>query len=153
MIIVVTHVDANTGISVEQESPKNGPKLPDLPGLEVLWGRESQYPTNAPEFVCQVTPGEYSGVSGVLGTLTEAEEAQQREAEMQERATKRFKLLAAPIVERRNGLLEDSDKCVLEDYPLTPEKKLQWLEYRQALRDITLQASFPESVDWPEAPQ
>ncbi len=152
MIVVVTHVDNKTGISVGQSAPVNGPRLPDLPGLELMWARSSQYPTNVPEFICRVTPGDYGDVSGVLATLTEAEAAEQFEVELQARADKEFKNAAAPIIEQRNALLDQSDKYVLEDFPLTPEKKAEWRAYRQALRDITLQETFPHSVDWPTSP-
>ena len=43
----------------------------------------------------------------------------------------------------RERLLRDSDWTQLPDSPLTPEKKAEWVLYRQALRDITLHPEFP----------
>ena len=37
----------------------------------------------------------------------------------------------------RNELLQETDKYVLVDYPIIPEKLIIIKEYRQALRDFT----------------
>ena len=50
---------------------------------------------------------------------------------------------------RRNMLLTQSDWTQLADAPVD---NLAWAVYRQALRDITLQAGFPFAVDFPAAP-
>lgn len=42
---------------------------------------------------------------------------------------------------KRNSLLQASDWSVLYDIPMPEEKRLQWLEYRQELRD------FPDTCD------
>lgn len=47
--------------------------------------------------------------------------------------------------EKRNILLSETDFYALRDNTLTPEMA----EYRQKLRDITLQDGFPENVEWP----
>jgi len=52
--------------------------------------------------------------------------------------------------EKRNELLLDSDPVILEDYPLTD--KTAWKTYRQALRNVPQQASFPGNINWPVAP-
>lgn len=58
--------------------------------------------------------------------------------------------LASEQITQRNSLLAASDWVVL---PYSPVKNLEeWLVYRQALRDITLQPGFPESVVWPSKP-
>lgn len=60
--------------------------------------------------------------------------------------------LAASIRAERNGKLSACDWTVLADAPLTTTSKANWKAYRQALRDITDQATFPQSVTWPIAP-
>ena len=35
------------------------------------------------------------------------------------------------------------------DFHLSASDKALWADYRQGLRDVTLQSSFPESVTWP----
>ena len=55
---------------------------------------------------------------------------------------------AAVIRAERDVLLASTDIYGLSDMTMTAEM----LAYRQALRDITNQATFPESVDWPIAP-
>jgi|13_taG_2_1085334.scaffolds.fasta_scaffold06492_3 hypothetical protein len=54
----------------------------------------------------------------------------------------------------RNDLLSKSDWTQINDSPLTTELKASWATYRQALRDISNLASWPniEPDDWPVAP-
>jgi len=52
---------------------------------------------------------------------------------------------------QRDGLLFMSDWTVLSDTQPKPNKEA-WLNYRQALRDITQKFSTPESVVWPINP-
>lgn len=61
--------------------------------------------------------------------------------------------LAASIRAQRDTLLAASDWTQTLDAPLTATAKQAWKVYREALRDITKQAGFPESVDWPVAPE
>jgi hypothetical protein len=49
----------------------------------------------------------------------------------------------------RNRLLSDTDWTALSDNTMTSEMAT----YRQALRDITAQAGFPYSVEWPTKPE
>lgn len=51
----------------------------------------------------------------------------------------------------RNSLLSDCDWTQLSDSPLTPEKKQEWISYRQLLRDVTLQPD-PFNITWPVIP-
>lgn len=56
------------------------------------------------------------------------------------------------IRNERNGLLMESDWTQLSDSPLTLEQKTEWSEYRQQLRNITLQTD-PNNIIWPTKPQ
>ena len=49
----------------------------------------------------------------------------------------------------RNQKLKDSDWTQVADAPV---EKFSWATYRQALRDVTTQAGFPWTIDWPVAP-
>ena len=53
----------------------------------------------------------------------------------------------------RNRLLAMSDWTQLADVDLTKDQKKQWKEYRQALRDLTLDANWPDRITWPEQPR
>jgi len=57
--------------------------------------------------------------------------------------------LAAITRHTRNSLLTSSDWTQLPDS--TVDKNL-WATYRQALRDISAQAGFPNTITWPTAP-
>lgn len=56
---------------------------------------------------------------------------------------------AAAIREERNKLLAESDWMALSDVTMTDS----WKNYRQELRDITLQPTFPDEVVWPTKPE
>lgn len=53
----------------------------------------------------------------------------------------------------RNRLLYQSDWTQLPNSPLDTEKKQQWADYRQQLRDITTQSGYPFNVIWPTQPE
>jgi len=64
--------------------------------------------------------------------------------------------IAQPLKElriKRNTLLDQSDKYVTVDFPhTTPEKKQEWLDYRQALRDLPTATEDPVNPVWPPVP-
>jgi hypothetical protein len=53
------------------------------------------------------------------------------------------------VREKRNKLLSASDWTQVIDAPVD---QAAWATYRQALRDISAQAGFPATVDWPVQP-
>lgn len=57
---------------------------------------------------------------------------------------------AQAIRSQRNALLAASDWTMLSD---TVNANLAYATYRQALRDVTDQAGFPDSVIWPKKPE
>lgn len=52
----------------------------------------------------------------------------------------------------RDDLLFESDWVSIKYSDLGQPMPQEWAEYRQALRDITLQDGFPGNVEWPEEP-
>jgi hypothetical protein len=59
-----------------------------------------------------------------------------------------YEFAANSIREERDKRLADCDWWALTDIEITPDQ----LAYRQALRDITNQETFPTSVNWPIKP-
>lgn len=55
--------------------------------------------------------------------------------------------------DRSKKLLLESDWSVLPDVPMTSGKKAEWIEYRRKLREIRLQAGFPNEIQWPTKPE
>ena len=53
----------------------------------------------------------------------------------------------------RNNLLSQSDWAMMSDVAMAAGTKDNWTEYRRLLRDITLQASFPDDITWPNKPE
>ena len=56
---------------------------------------------------------------------------------------------AAKVRADRNTKLSATDWTQVADAPVD---KAAWAAHRQALRDITAQAGFPWTIDWPVAP-
>ncbi len=53
---------------------------------------------------------------------------------------------------QRNRLLADTDWTQVLDAPIDTATREAYRVYRQALRDIPEQESFPEAIIWPELP-
>src|SRR5574344_1149858 len=86
--IKFTYVDAVTGISITTKPAANGPVFPDIDGLEFLWARESQYPTNVPEFFGTCPDDADTSVEGVLGVYNQTDWETMRADEMLARSPK-----------------------------------------------------------------
>lgn len=52
----------------------------------------------------------------------------------------------------RNSMIATCDWTQLPDSPLNSLQRADWVEYRQALRDITAQDGFPWEISWPTPP-
>lgn len=54
----------------------------------------------------------------------------------------------------RDRRLNDTDivYCNASNWELM-ENKMEWQEYKQALRDVPEQEGFPDAIDWPEMPE
>ena len=62
-----------------------------------------------------------------------------------------------PLVElrtKRNKVISSTDYLFTSDFPhATPEKKQEWLDYRQALRDLPSVTEDPANPVWPTPPE
>lgn len=66
-----------------------------------------------------------------------------------------FDRAMADLRQRRNKLLAESDWTVLQDNPLTPAKRSEWMVYRTELRNITQGLNTVEdinNIDYPDKP-
>lgn len=93
----------------------------------------------------------YKWVDGVEVEYS-AEDYAQYEQDMIEAEKLRLRNLPIAIRNKRNALLKESDWTQYPDSPLNAEQKQAWANYRQALRDIPSQAGFPDTVQFPTAP-
>ena len=55
--------------------------------------------------------------------------------------------------QERDRLLNETDWTQVPDSALTDEKKNEWAEYRQALRDLPANTSDPANPTWPDEPE
>ena len=76
---------------------------------------------------------------------------------LEELTAKHEELVAAKplkdLRKERDDLLAKTDKYALPDWPhASLEKQREWLEYRQALRDLPSTTEDPANVVWPTVP-
>jgi hypothetical protein len=69
--------------------------------------------------------------------------------EVDEQTRQKFVLGAQ---DRRIRMLNSTDWVTTSDNSLSPEKKQEFLEYRQKLRDIPEQDGYPVNLIWPKLP-
>ena len=79
-------------------------------------------------------------------THAEKSELQESRAMLEADALAR---LPSEIRLERNTKLSASDWTQIVDSPVD---KAAWVIYRQALRDVTAQAGFPSTIEWPVNP-
>jgi hypothetical protein len=115
-------------------------------GLDLMWAQErnayqiqSDKVHSQTEKLTSVEPYIEGGV--VFDVIVEAKTQDELDAEKTQKANE--------VRYKRNMLLTQSDWTQLADAPVD---NLAWAVYRQSLRDITLQAGFPFTVDFPVAP-
>jgi len=77
---------------------------------------------------------------------TQMKTAEQIEAERLEQASESAR-------NQRDRLLTETDWVVVKHNELDAPIPQEWLDYRQALRDIPLQTGFPDNVEWPQEPE
>ena len=82
-------------------------------------------------------------------SVTEKYSAEEKSAKLAEAETQKQQAQAAQVRAERNTKLSASDWTQLAD---STADKAAWATYRQALRDITAQAGFPWTIDWPAQP-
>jgi hypothetical protein len=105
------------------------------------------------------TPYEYSYRTGIqeingkwftkydLGPVFTDNENQTAADQLAEYKTRIDEQLAVTIRIQRNQLLKDTDWTQVADAPVNKEA---YATYRQSLRDVTQQETFPYNIVWPE---
>jgi hypothetical protein len=123
----------------------------DVVGL----GFEPYATSDKPEFdalvqdVQESTPVKQGSTWTQQWSVTEKYSAEEKATVLTEAETQKKQAQAAQIRADRNSKLAASDWTQLAD---STADKAAWATHRQALRDITAQAGFPWTVDWPVQP-
>jgi len=89
---------------------------------------------------------EHKLVDGIQIPLS-AEEIAQRQADEIAWNNGAFDRAIASLRAKRNALLKDSDHTVLQDSPLTPAKKSEWMTYRTSLRNLPQGLTTVEQIN------
>ena len=112
--IKFTYVDTVTGISIASEPAINGPVFPNVAGLEFAWARESQYPTDVPEFFGTCPEDADTQVDGVLGVYVQQDWETMREDEMRARdpVPQQVTMRQARLALLSAGLLDDVEMVI-----------------------------------------
>ena len=91
----------------------------------------------------------YEILDGHTPTLIDGWEAIKIQRQNEQEASLAI-LAAMEVRAQRDALLAESDWTQVSDAPVD---QAAWATYRQALRDITNQESFPTNVAWPVRPE
>jgi len=123
--IKFTYVDSVTGVSITKQPATNGPVFPAVAGLEYVWARESQYPTNVPEFFGTCPDDADTQVDGVLGVYLHADWETMREDEMRARnpVPQQVTMRQARLALLNAGLLDDVEVVIAA---AGREAQLEW---------------------------
>lgn len=85
-------------------------------------------------------------VTGPIFTDTEDKTAEEQEIEYKARIDEQ---VAKSVRDQRDRLLNETDWIVIKSKETETNLSDSFKDYRQALRDITLQEGFPHSINWP----
>jgi hypothetical protein len=83
---------------------------------------------------------------GPVFTDNDEQTAEEQELAYKAQVDERY---AVGVRQTRNELLKESDWTQVADAPVNKEA---WATYRQALRDITAQSTFPFNIEYPVKP-
>jgi len=89
---------------------------------------------------------EHKLVDGIQIPLS-AEEIAQRQADEIAWQNGAFDRAMSALRLKRNSLLKESDHTVLQDSPLTPAKKSEWMTYRTELRNLPQGLTTVEEIN------
>ncbi|MGI9212093.1 MAG: tail fiber assembly protein [Methylococcaceae bacterium] len=106
------------------------------------------WPCEWPTFYGHCDDGSDPLIPGIIDVLTQEDFDAVWEVEKADRIVK----LTQSLRMQRNDMLSNCDWTQLSDAPLDDVKKQAWIEYRQALRDVTSQEGFPQTIEWPKSP-
>ncbi|WP_281559423.1 tail fiber assembly protein [Thalassomonas sp. RHCl1] len=68
--------------------------------------------------------------------------------------TEEIQLMAwTQIRTKRDALMAATDWTQISDSPLSAEKKAEFAQYRQALRDLPQSTANPDDIAWPLKPE
>lgn len=125
--IKFTYVDSTTNKSADSGFLVNGPKFPEIDGLEFKWEKLSKHPTSTPEFFGTCSDSANTDIDGVLDILSKeqydllySEEMilQNRDKEPQVITAKQIRLRLLDM-----GLLDKVNATIAE---LPTELQIEW---------------------------
>lgn len=94
-------------------------------------------PYNYPEYDLKVQTVDWNGSEFVLRPYNEEEISSQWEL----------------IRQQRNQLLKDCDWSQVSDYSFNLDNSVEWIKYRQSLRDLPNLQDNPFDIHWPSIPK
>ena len=113
------------------------------------------------EAVVGVEAQEAQGVEGEEGYIAAIEAVEAREAgyvvienaqKVTDKVDAQFQAAWNSLRSERNIKLSSCDWTQLTDSPLSSEKKVEWANYRQALRNMPQENEDPTNPEWPAEP-
>ena len=130
-----TYVDSVTGVPITEAPAANGPKFPDLEGLEFVWARESHYPASVPEFFGTCPDDVFAAVPGVIDVLTQVDWENMQADEMRARIPRTVSMRQARLALHAAGLLVTVDAAIAQ---AGGEAQIEWEYATEVRRDASL---------------
>jgi len=158
-----TYVDSTTGVPVTDAPAANGPAFPAVDGLVFEWARESQYPTDVPEFFGTCPDDADVAAPGVLSVIEQVDWEQMRADEMRARIPRSITMRQCRLQLLEIGLLDDVGTAIAAipddaqrraaqiewEYAATVERGSAWVQTLAGalgLTDVQLDALFTEAA-------
>lgn len=107
-----TYVDSVTGVSVLDAPAANGPKFPNVDGLEFGFALTSRYPTHTPTFFGTCPDASFALVPGVIDVITQADYDRIHTDEIYARVPKSVSMRQARLALLGAGMLASVDAAV-----------------------------------------
>ena len=146
-----SYLKANDGPSYDQLTPEVMEAIgvdPVFEGPQATGGTVYQYSQAAG--VEEIEGNWYTKY--ILGPVfTDTEESSAAEQEAAYKAMKDAEQ-AKSVRAQRDAKLAECDWRVIKALESNTPQDFAWAEYRQALRDVTSQAGFPWTINWPTQP-
>lgn len=143
MFVCITNIDAVTKVPCTVEPMRNGPALPELTDLQIVFENRSQWPTNTPMYYGTCSDDTDTQTPGIISVLSSQE--------FDNALFKERDALSLVVRQERQRLLQEKIDSLnpIRWAELNTEQREALKTYRQLLLDIPQQAGFPWEVIWP----
>ena len=145
-----TYIDSVTGVSVQTEPSKNGPKFPAVPGLDFVFAKESEYPTETPRFFGKCPDSSALDVIGITREMSSEDFQIHWNDELNARnwIPKVVSMRQARLALLKAGLLDDAEALItaITDPVQRRAAQIEWEFASEVQRNSSFMTQMAESL-------